>query len=133
MPFQKLENIKARHPKLSHQLDSLAAYIAGQIDRGSKEIEPALASQSLHLREIEVLALLMLLEEAGIVRHAYNIYCARQGTLLETVNEKREVPRVIYCKYCDKDHREPDDFEIELIFQTLEQASEPLRHNVAVS
>jgi hypothetical protein len=131
MQFRKLETIKARHPKLSQQLDSLAAYITEQLGDGRKEIEPALASRSLKLTEAEVLALLMLLEREGMVRHHYNIYCAHNRTLLKTVHEKAEIPSAIYCKYCDKEHCDPDEFEIELAFQVLEPAWEPLRQNVA--
>jgi hypothetical protein len=131
MPFRKLESIKRQHPKLSRQLDSLAAYITERLGKGSKEIEPALASRYLNLPEAEVLALLMLLEREGMVRHLYNIYCAHNRTLLKSVHEKSEIPSAIYCKYCDKEHRDPDDFEIELTFQVVEPAWEPLHQNVA--
>jgi hypothetical protein len=131
MQFHKLETIKARYPKLSRQLDSLAAYITEQLGHGRKEIEPALASRYLKLTEAEVLALLMLLEREGMVRHLYNIYCAHNRTLLKSVYEKAEIPSAIYCKYCDREHSDPDEFEIELTFQVVEPAWEPLHQNVA--
>jgi hypothetical protein len=56
MQFHRLETIKALHPKLSRQLDSLAAYITEQLGKGRKEIEPALASRYLNVPEGEVLA-----------------------------------------------------------------------------
>lgn len=74
----------------------------------------------------------MLLEKEGLVRHVYNIYCARNRTLLQTVYEKEEIPSAIYCKFCDKEHRDRDEFEIELAFQLLDEAWEPLHQNVAL-
>jgi len=131
MPFRKLESIKAQHPKLSRQLDALAAYIVEELEKGRREIEPSLASRYLKIGEAEVLALLMLLEREGMVRHVYNIYCAHNRTLLKSVYEKSEIPSAIYCKYCDKEHCDPDDFEIELTFRVLEAEWEPLHRNVA--
>ena len=74
----------------------------------------------------------MLLEDAGMVTHVYNIYCAKNRTLLTTVKDKSQIPDGLYCRYCDKEHRTGDDFEVELAFSIVEQAWEPLPQNVAV-
>ena len=131
MQFPRLENIKAKYPSLSRQLDDLAAYIVKEAGRGNKEIEPSLAAQSLGTSEAEVLGLLMLFEQEGLLKHVYNIYCGDKRTFLKSVYEKGQIPATIYCRYCDKEHTDPDEFEIELAFQILDSAWEPLHQNVA--
>jgi hypothetical protein len=131
MSSQKLESIKLKYPGLSRRLDALAGYIADLQARGADEIEPALAARFLGTTEAAALALLMLLEEEGLLKHVYNIYCSRTRSFVESVDEKSEVPRALWCRLCDAEHADPDDMEVELAFRVLDAAWEPLHRNVA--
>jgi hypothetical protein len=129
--YQRLERIKAEHPKLSEAIDALATYIERLLVRGQSEVEPYLASQTLHMTEAFVLGLLGLFEEVGLVKHSYNIYCGKQRTFLANVPEKEDIPSVLYCNFCDKEHHDPDDFEVELAFRVEDQYWKSMSHNAA--
>lgn len=131
--FQRLEQIRAENPKLSEFIDALAEYISRLRLRGQRELEPYLASQSLHTTEALALGLFSLFEDAGLLRHSYNIYCGRQRTFLANVPEKEDIPSIIYCKFCEAEHRNPNDFEVELVFTVEDSAWQSLSHNVATN
>jgi hypothetical protein len=99
--------------------------------RGQKELEPYLAAQALHTTEAFALGLLKLFEDAGLLKHSYNIYCGKQRTFLANVWEKEDIPSVIYCKFCDEEHCDPNDFEVELVFTVEDSAWQSLSQNVA--
>jgi hypothetical protein len=129
--FPQLESIKAKHRKFEQAIDALADYISGLRSRGQNEVEPYLASRALGTTEAFTLGLLNLLEDGGLVTHSYNIYCGKQGALLASVADKREIPSAINCKYCDTQHCKPDDFEVELVFKPVDSVWPYLSHNVA--
>jgi hypothetical protein len=128
---QRLERIKAENPKLKGSIDALADYIERLRLRGQRELEPYLAAQALHTTEAFALGLLKLFEDAGLLKHSYNIYCGRQRTFLANVREKGDIPSVMYCKFCDEEHRDADDFEVELVFTVEDSAWQSLSQNVA--
>jgi hypothetical protein len=129
-PFQPLELIKAEHPKLSLAVDALSQYILQLRQQGQDEVEPSLASQSLHVSEALVLGVLKLFEEQELVQHVYNIFCGKQRTFIGSVPNLKEIPSALYCRHCDTQHSK-DDFEVELVFKVLDSAWQPLSHNVA--
>lgn len=131
MSSQGLESIKLRYPDLSQKLDSIAEYIVDQRARGAGEVEPELAARATRTTEATALGLLMLLEDEGLLKHVYNIYCSRTRSFLESVTDKRQLPRALRCRFCDAEHSDPDDLEVELAFQILDAAWEPLHRNVA--
>ena len=108
----------------------MAGYIVRIREQRQTEIEPSLAARELRTTEAHVTGLLMLLEEEEMVRHVYNIYCAKNRAFLASARERNEIPRVLYCKFCEKEHNRPDDFEIELAFQIIDAAWERLAPNV---
>jgi hypothetical protein len=107
----------------------LAGYIENQIESGKTDIVPALAAASLRCTEAEVLGLLMLFEKERMVVPAYKIYCKRNRTLLKTVCNKENIPTDIYCKFCDEEHADPDELEVELVFQVRTETWELLHNN----
>ena len=129
----QLERIKAEHPKLSQALDALSEYISRQRLRGQSEIEPYLAAQALGTTEAYTLGLLKLLEDGGLLKHSYNIYCARQRTFLTSVQDVSDIPSVISCRYCDVEHCNPDDFEVELVFKVLDPVGKNHDSNIAAA
>jgi hypothetical protein len=129
----KFESILAKHPKLRANLAALASYIGRQVEAGRTDIVPALAAAGLKISESEILGLLMLFEKQGLVKPIYQIYCAEKKTLLAEVDSKDDISEVVYCKYCDKEHRDPDEFEVELVFRAVNGVWEAAPQNVAVS
>jgi hypothetical protein len=132
MLFQKLQSIKDVHPSLAKSLDRLVVYVLKEFDAGRKEIVPALAAQALRKSEAEALGLLMLLEEKDLLASAYDIYCLEKGTFLKRVRSKKEIPKAIYCKFCDAEHSDPDDLEIQLVFPLNEEVWRDVRQNALV-
>lgn len=130
--FQRLERIRAENPKLSVCIDALSDYLSQLSLPGPKEVEPFLAAQALHITEARALGLLKLFEDAGVVRHSYNVYCGKQRTFLASAAEKADIPASIYCKFCDAAHRRPDDFEVELVFVVEDFTGKPMPDNVAI-
>jgi hypothetical protein len=130
-PFQQLELIKAENPKLSQHIDALSAYIRRLWSQGQREIEPYLASQALHTSEAFTLGLLKLMEDSSLLEHSYNIYCGKQRAFLTSVREKKDIPSVIYCKFCEKEHCRPDDLEVELVFKIVDSAWPSVSLNAA--
>src|SRR5207249_2433308 len=117
-----LESIKRKYPNLSRRIEDLATYIGEQIKRGRRDVVPVLAASSLHTTEAEILGLLMLFDKEGLVRPAYKIYCADKRTLLKTVYNKRDIPTVVYCNVCGREHVDPDELEIQLVFEVKPEA-----------
>ena len=128
---QRLDRIRAENPKLSQYVNALADYIYRLRLRGQKEFEPHLASQALHTTEAFALGLFKLFEDAGLLKHSYNIYCAKQRAFLASVPEKEDIPSVISCKFCDAEHCDPEDFEVELVFTSDDSVWQSLSQNVA--
>lgn len=120
MPFQTFEDIKLKHPHLRVKLDALANYIVGELEEGRSRIVPALAAAHLKQSEAETLGLLMLLEDAGLIRHQYDIVCRKTNAVLATVSSKSELEHVIpvLCQLCDAEHG-ADDLRIELVFEVM--------------
>ena len=133
MRSSKFESILARHPRLRGRLTALAAYIGKQAEAGRMDIVPALAARSLDTSEAEVLGLLMLFEEQGLLKSVYQVYCADRKTLLGEFNSKEEIPEAIHCEYCGEDHCDPEKLEVELVFQLADVAWLPAGDNIGVS
>lgn len=132
MSFRKLLRIKEEHPSLSKRLDDLVAYVLRQLDAGNKELVPALAAQSLETSEAEALGLLMLLEDKSLLKSAYDVYCHEKGTFLKRVRVKKDIPQVLYCKFCDEDHCDLDALEVQLVFLVDEKQWQSIRHDALV-
>jgi hypothetical protein len=116
MPSLKLENIKAKHKNLGDKIDVLADLI-----RKAEEnvLIPRVVARHLRLSEADTLALLMLFEDAGWIRHRYDVLCPKIKAVLFSVYDKRELTENEYeCKFCGIEHS-CDDLEIELVFEIL--------------
>jgi hypothetical protein len=116
MPSLKLENIKAKHKSLSDKLDSLADMIQKAGEHGDVLI-PRVVARQLRISEADALALLMLFEDAGWIRHRYDVLCPKSRAVLFSVYDKNEIADEEYeCKFCGAEHA-CDDLEIELVFE----------------
>jgi len=120
----KLDRVKADHPTLAPLLDELASYIHDSVSAGTTGIEPKLAAAKLRRSEAEVLALLMLLEKAGLVEHRYDIVCPVQNAVITSVKDKKDIEQALAeiedaeegCPKCEQLH-ELNDVRIEIVFE----------------
>ncbi len=120
MQFQKLGNIRAKHPRLRKLIDDLAAYIEAQLANGADKFVPALVARHLGVSEAQALGLLAAFEDEGLVRSAYEVVCKGTSTVLATVHSKSQLAELlpIHCEFCDSDHG-ADDLSVELVFEVV--------------
>ena len=131
MQSHKFDLIKQKHPKLRGRLSALAEYITRELNSGRDEIVPAIAGQYLNTSEGEVLGLLMLLEKAGLLKPFYQVRCRDKGAFLLEIPFKEQIPEAIRCKFCDEEHADPNDIEIDLVFKISDSAREVFPQGVA--
>lgn len=97
-------------------LEKLKTYVTSRGEPGQHYVIPSLAAEHLGISTVETLGLLMLLEENGLLRHKYRIYCKDKDAVLLEVREQEDLPAQIDCKYCDRKHGESDLY-IEVVFE----------------
>ncbi len=115
MSSLKFEHVKQQHPGLAPLLDSLGAYIAGQILRGAQYIVPKLAAAALGINDGEAFVLLEMLAKEEILHRVYNVYCRKENALLTTVDRIEDLNEVAQCDYCNIEH-DPSDLKVEVAF-----------------
>jgi hypothetical protein len=116
MSSPKFELAKKQNPELAGLLDQLMGYIRHQIKAGQNFILPKLAGAKLRMNDSEAYVLLEILAKAGVLQHAFNVYCKKTGVLLATVEREDKLDKIPYCDECDCDH-EPQDLRLELAFE----------------
>lgn len=118
MQFQQLEKIKSKHPSLSSLIDSLANYICHEVDEGRTRIVPGLAATYMKRSEAEATALLMLFEDAGLLRHQFDVVCTRNDAVLLSFPDLSDLQNHIplHCQLCDSEH-DSEDLRVELAFE----------------
>jgi len=120
MQFPQLENIKSHHPSLSASIDALANYVRSEVDDGRNRIVPALAATYVKRSEAQTIALLMLFEDAGLLKHRFDVVCTRNDAVLLSLPDLAELHNhlPLRCELCDEEHG-PDDLRIELVFEVV--------------
>lgn len=116
MPFPKLERVKAKHREASELLERMAAYIRHQVESGQEFVTPKLAAAAIGVNKGEAFVLLKMLEEAGLLRQQFNVYCRNQGILLKSVDTLDDLDKIQRCDFCDKQHHS-NEFEVEIAFR----------------
>jgi hypothetical protein len=116
MPSEKLETFSRENPQLAQLVRALEEYLRWQKERGVKEIVPRVAAAKLAVSEADTLGLLALFEDAGLVKHRYDVICARSDGSIESFDSLDEIPDELYCRFCGDQHCS-DDMRIELVFE----------------
>jgi len=116
MSLSKLEAAKRNHPKLAKQLDAVWDYLSSQQREGVQDFLPKLAAVKLGLNEAAALGLLMLLEDAGLLAHQYDVLCRNTNALITSVPSLQEVEDGYDCNFCGRDHA-ADELRVELVFR----------------
>jgi hypothetical protein len=132
MPFRESRDFKKKSPPVESLLKRVLAYVLERAEAGYSEVIPTLAAERLGLPSVEVLGLLMLLEDEGVLRHHYRIYCRSSDGVLADVQTKEEVLRETYCKFCDKNHSE-EALSVELVFEIIPNGLKTWMRNRAVA
>lgn len=92
--------------------------------KGIGAVEPKLVAAALNISEAEALALMLLFERAGVLRHRYEIACPRSKAVIATVDDKDGIATALEglegepCNFCDETH-DLDELEIDVIFSIL--------------
>lgn len=132
MPFRESRNSRSNAGKLEEIVDRTLSYIVEQSGADRSEVIPPLAAAKLGLPLVEILAALMVLEDRGVLRHFYRIYCQAKDVVLGDVVHKEDVAAHLYCKYCDCQHGQ-DDVDVEVVFRIDRQGLNDLLRKRAVA
>lgn len=117
MHFLELEQYKVQYPSLSTLLSSLDDYLGQLLAAPAPyDIAPPLVAKSISIDEGLALALLMLVQEAGLIEPRYLIYCKDTENAIAAYESPDDVPGTIFCPYHDKEH-DLSEYYIELTFQ----------------
>jgi len=120
MRFLELEQYKVKYPQLKHYLTSLDEYLSKASETGH-EVVPALLAKKISSDEGLALALLMLADDAGIVRPRYYVYCDLKDAVISEYDTKDQIPERIYCPFDDEEHSR-QGFHVELVFELSREA-----------
>lgn len=115
MSSPKFERVKRDNPRIAELLDRLANYVRNQIQNGQEHIVPKLAAAALRLSDGEAFVILEILAAGGLLRRVYNLYCAKTGILLATVEDPKQLDEIPHCDECDEDHT-LHDLKVEVAF-----------------
>jgi hypothetical protein len=123
MSLRELENIKSKQPHLRQQIDGLETFLAKELAAGRTRVVPTLVARHLRLSEAEMLAILMMFEDAKLLRSTYEVVCKKSEAVLAVAHNKAELKDLfpIYCSLDDEKHG-PEDLRIELVFEITPNA-----------
>jgi hypothetical protein len=120
MLSRQLETFSKEHPELATVIRSLEDYLRWQAERGVNEIVPRVAAAKLRLSEADLLGLFTVFEDAGLVRHRYDVICTRSDGSVAPFYSLQEIPDDLFCRYCGEEHG-CDDLRIELVFEIIKE------------
>lgn len=71
-------------------------------------VVPRFAAKSIGEPEVSVITALRLLEERGVTRQRFGVFCGRTSVPIATFDDLKEIPSQIYCEICDEEHTQSD-------------------------
>ena len=119
MRLDKFARVKAKHPQLASMLERVADYVANRVSAHVRTVSPKLVAVALGVSEAEALGLLMLLEQAKLLKHRYEVRCRFSKVVIGSVEDKRDLRHLFGCHECDQEH-DIEDVEVELVFDVVE-------------
>jgi hypothetical protein len=125
-------NSKLDQQRLEAFVGQASDYVVETARSGKREIIPSLAAEKLKLSYVETLGVLMVLEDRGLLHHFYRVYCPTSDGSVCDVPDKRDIPALIDCKFCGKEHREAD-VDVEVVFRIDDENLNHLLRNRAVA
>ena len=92
-------------PRLETLVEKVTEYIRKQPHLASDtEFRPPMVSVAIGESELAVLAAFSVLEDAGIARHHYGLYCSSTNSPIEVYDSREEIPARAPCELCDRTH-----------------------------
>jgi hypothetical protein len=132
MRSQESLNSKLDQRRLSDFISQALEYVVDTAGSGKREIIPSLAAEKLKLSYVETLGVLMVLEDRGLLHHFYRVYCPASDGSVCDVSDKKDIPALIYCKFCGKEHGEAD-VDVEVVFRIDDEKLNHFLRNRAVA
>lgn len=120
MHFPELKQKFEQNPALSPFLLPLDDYLQELVTASPKplDIVPPLVAIRLSINEALALALLMLVDEAGLIEPQYMVYCTATENYLESYASLEDVPEKVSCPYHDKEQEHnSQEYYVELTFK----------------
>lgn len=89
-------------PRLRSLLDKVVSYLK---DNGNDdEVVPKFVAKAIDESEISVITALRFLEQAGVARQWYGIFCKTTDVPLGRFASLSEIPEEFSCEICDEQH-----------------------------
>jgi hypothetical protein len=105
-------------------------YIAAHSDQ--EQFFPQILATALGESELAVLAALQVLDEKGVVRPRYGLYCARDSAPIEIYDSRSEIPSEANCEICDRElNLDEETMYVELFFVVDRSALKREERNAA--
>jgi len=102
-------------PQLNALVNKVAVYLRSRA--ADDQIVPKIVGKAIGETEIRAFTALRVLEELGIVRHHFGLYCGKKGIPLKSIDDLSQLPTEIYCDACDEDHCESDgEYKVETYY-----------------
>jgi hypothetical protein len=116
MLSNKFDKLSRRYPQLADKLTELEQYLSDVKSRDpNSDIVPAQVAKKLATDEAHALALLMLADDAGLLKPRYQVWCSRKESFLNDYGSLREVPEKVFCPY-DNEYHDDQDYDVDLVF-----------------
>jgi hypothetical protein len=120
MSSRRLETISKDNPELAARIQQVREYVEWQKERNVHEIVPRVVAVKLGTSEADALSLLMLFEDAGVLKHKYELICVSNSATIASYDSLEEVPNEHECRYCDREHG-GDELRLELVFEIVQK------------
>lgn len=129
MSFPGLDSYQKKNPdlpvKIRGLLPKLGKYLEAELARKkvdefepTRDIVPDTLANRLKIDEAVALTLLMIYENAGVVKPNYHVLCPDTDNFLQAFKSPSDLPETIHCPYhpVEKDH-DKSEYYVDLVFR----------------
>ena len=107
-------------PETSPRLENLVRRVSDYLDSKPRvdEFTPKIIAAALEESELAVITALAILENRGIAKRHFGVYCANSGIPLESYDDPSQIEESWGCDVCGKTHEMSTwgDCKVELYF-----------------
>jgi hypothetical protein len=110
-------------PSSSPRLDQLIYRVVGYLKSrpSDDEILPKIVGKAIGESEISVATVMRILEDRGVAKHHFGVYCGKTHVHLASLDDRPLPPSSIYCEVCDEDHcHAEEDCKVE-VYYTIDE------------
>lgn len=120
MSFPSFETYKKQSPTLAKALDKLEDYLEQALTRplDGQDVHPMAVSGALNIPVGQVMGLLQIAQEAGVLIPRIDVYCPETGDFIESFTWPEKPPKVIECQDHPFDDSHPlENCKLEVVYQ----------------